>query len=62
MGFASENPRAVPQPVDRYRFSYRWFPIVTSKHSTQVSIGGASRRMSDASLCHKGRGRARGND
>ena len=38
------------------------FSIVTSKYSTQVSIRGASRRMSDASLCLIERGRARGND
>lgn len=49
--------------VGRYLFSYRWFfNRDTSKHSTQVSIRDASRRMSDASLCFKGRGRARWND
>lgn len=59
-GFRAREFACDAVTVDRYGFSYRWFiNRDTSKHSTQVSIRDASRRMSDASLCHKGRGRAR---
>lgn len=62
-GFRQRESACDAVTIARYGFSYRWFiNRDTSKHPTQVSIGGASRRMSDASLCPIGRGRARGND
>ena len=49
-GFRARESACDAVTVDRYGFSYRWFiNRDTSKHSTQVSIRDASRRMSDAS-------------